>query len=103
LTPFSTLWEVLMPLREVVTIELCDHRRRDSHLLPSSDPNLSPTERCPGGRILSDAEALRALLFDGDGVTPREGVERLERYLMGVVDDGYWLPASMLEGDKTND
>jgi hypothetical protein len=56
---------------------------------------------CPGGRVLSDAEALRALLFETDGVTPREGVERLERYLMGVVDDGYWLPASMLEGDKT--
>jgi hypothetical protein len=76
-----------MPLREP-----CEHGRYEWH-----------GGGCPGGRILSDAEALRALLFETDGVTPREGVERLERYLMGVVDDGYWLPASMLEGDKTND
>jgi hypothetical protein len=81
--------------------EACEHGRWEKHAHP-------PHERyslnwCPGGRVLSDAEALRALLFDGDGVTPREGVERLERYLMGVVDDGYWLPASMLEGDATDD
>jgi hypothetical protein len=81
---------------------------------------------CDGRRDLSDAEALRALLFDtcgecegdphkidrwtchvcgGSGVTPRDGVEPRfsDAYASRKPEGGYFIDADLLEGDKTNE
>jgi hypothetical protein len=103
------------------TLDNCEHGRWEpdghwvgcAHIYGSQHLNCpeGPTPWCPGGRVLSDTEALRALLFDvcgecggegevtcdcyappldhpqscpacgGSGRTPKEGVERLSRVL----------------------
>jgi hypothetical protein len=92
-----------MPLREVVTIEPCEHGRYDKHRVFGYEEIV----RCLGGRILTNPQALRTLLFDvceecegrgvvdwgidedypehvdcptcgGSGRTPKDGVWRVE-------------------------
>jgi hypothetical protein len=52
-----------MPLREVVTIEPCEHGRYDRHRVFGYEEIV----RCPGGRILTDPQALQTLLYDECG------------------------------------
>ena len=96
-----------MPLREVVTIELCEHGYQD--VCFKNQPLHAPL--CPGGRILTDPEALRALLFDAD--EPKAGVQGawiqngLSPCAYPTDDpdeiDVYVIPASMLALDPEGD
>jgi hypothetical protein len=90
-----------MPLREA-----CKHGRWEWHLVNPS--GVKPHLPCDGGRVLSDAEALRTLLFDGD--EPKDGVKGgwvqngLSPCVYPTDDpdeiDVYVIPKSLLEGDS---
>lgn len=62
--------------------EACEHGRYDEHrfLSPGGDPESSIAyQDCDGGRVLSDAEALRTLLPEVDVGRVRFLVDRLNR------------------------